>query len=98
MFARISTINGSPGLIGDGIRNFRETVLPAARGLKGFQGAYLLVDRATGKAVGITLWETERDLRESTGAANRLRSGAQQLSGATTPATVEVYEVAVQPE
>jgi len=74
----------------------RETVLPQARNMRGFKGSYLLVDRKTGKQIGIALWETEADLDASTEAADRLR--AQYVREATAqPPKVETYEVAVQP-
>ena len=96
MFARVTITEGSPAEIDTAIRFMRETVLPQARSVRGFKGVYLLVDRKTGKAMGIALWETEADLNASTEAANRLR--AQYVQAATAqPPKVEVYEVAVQP-
>jgi len=95
MFARVTITEGSPAGIDAAIRFMRETVLPQARSMRGFKGAYLLVDRKTGKGMGIALWETEADLNDSTEAANRLR--AQYVQEATAqPPKVEVYEVAVQ--
>jgi heme-degrading monooxygenase HmoA len=96
MFARVTITEGSPAGIDAAIRFMRETVLPQARSMQGFKGAYLLVDRKTGKGMGIALWETEADLNASTETANRLR--AQYVQEATAqPPKVEVYEVAVQP-
>ena len=96
MFARVTITEGSRAEIDTAIRFMRETVLPQARNVRGFKGVYLLVDRKTGKAMGIALWETEADLNASTEAANRLR--AQYVQAATAqPPKVEVYEVAVQP-
>ena len=95
MFARVTITEGSPVGIDAAIRFMRETVLPQARSMRGFKSAYLLVDRKTGKGMGIALWETEADLNASTEAANRLR--AQYVQEATAqPPKVEVYEVAVQ--
>ena len=96
MFARVSTIMGRPERIDESIRLTRETIIPAAKKMKGFKGLYSLVDRKTGKEMAIALWETESDLKASTEAANRLRAQAVQTAAAQ-PATVEVYEVAVQP-
>jgi len=95
MFARVTMTEGSPAGIDEAIRFMGETVLPEARKMKGFKGSYLLVDRKTGKQMGVTLWETEADLNTSTEAANRLR--AQYVRAATAqPPKVETYEVAVQ--
>jgi heme-degrading monooxygenase HmoA len=95
MFARLTITEGSPSGIDKGIRFMKETILPEAKKMRGFKGSYLLVDRKTGKQMGITLWETEADLNTSTEAAKRLR--AQYVEAATTkPPKVEIYEVAVQ--
>ena len=95
MFARVSIIEGSPEGIDESIRLMRETVMPEARKMQGFRDSYLLVDRKTGKQMGIALWETEADLNASTEAANRLRAQFVQAATAQTP-KVELYEVAVQ--
>jgi len=96
MFARISIIQGKPEKLDDGIRHYRETLLPEARTMTGFKGAYLLVDRKTGKNLGITLWDTENNMIASSASANRLRAQATQNIAAANPPIVEVYEVAVQ--
>jgi len=95
MFARVTITEGSPTEIDTAIRFMRETVLPQAGSMRGFKGSYLLVDRKTGKQMGIALWETEADLNASTEAANRLRAQYAQATTAQPP-KVEVYEVAVQ--
>lgn len=96
MFARVTITEGSPAGIDAAIRFMRETVLPQARNMRGFKGSYLLVDRKTGKQMGMALWETEADLDASTEAANRLRAQYVQEATTQTP-KVETYEVAVQP-
>ena len=95
MFARVSIVEGPPEGIDESIRFMRETVLPGAKKMQGFKGSYLLVDRKTGKQMGIALWETEADLHASTEAANRLRAQFVQAAAAQPP-KVEIYEVAVQ--
>lgn len=57
MFARVSITEESPVRIDESIRFMRETVLPEARKMQGSKGSYLLVDRKTGKEMGIALWE-----------------------------------------
>jgi len=96
MFARVSTIQGKKEQIDQGIEHYRDQTIPAARKMAGFKGAYLLVDRKNGKSVGITLWDTEKNLKSSTAAADQLRAQASKLADAPKPPTVEIYEVAVQ--
>jgi heme-degrading monooxygenase HmoA len=96
VFARVSMMSGKPEKMEDGIRDYREQVLPAARKMAGFKEALLLVDRKSGKNLGITFWETEKDLQASAAAANKLRSQASQKIAAGTAPVVEIYEVAVR--
>ncbi len=95
MFARISRIEGKPDRIEKGIRDYRDNMVPQAKQMQGFREAYLLVDRKTGRVMGITLWDSEKDLQASTVAANKLRSQGAQASGSSKPPVVEIYEVAV---
>jgi heme-degrading monooxygenase HmoA len=95
MFARVSTIQGTPEHLEEAIRYL---AAPATfRQAKGFKGNYLLVDRESGKMLTITLWETEADLQATAQAVNPLRQEGARLAGAAEPALVEVYEVAIQP-
>src|SRR3989442_4000571 len=93
VFARVSTFQGPPEAAEDGIRAVREQVLPAARNMPGFRGLLALIDRSTGKSLGVTLWATEEDMQASEAAADRLRSSSAQ-SGGGQVVSVERYEVA----
>jgi hypothetical protein len=94
VFARVSTIQGPPEAVDEGIKTVREQVLPAAKGMQGFKGMLALIDRATGKSVGVTLWASEDDMRASEEAAGRLRSSSAQTGNAQI-VSVERYEVAL---
>ena len=96
MFARVSIVQGKPEKVNEGISHYREQTVPAARKMAGFKGAYLLVDRKSGKSMGITLWDTERNLQASAAAADKLRAQAAQTAAAPRPPVVEIYEVAIQ--
>jgi heme-degrading monooxygenase HmoA len=92
MFARVNILQGPPDRVEDGIRDVRERVIPAAKQMEGYRGILLLVDRSTGKAMGITLWETEEARKASEEAADRIRGGSAQAAGAQG-VDVERYEV-----
>jgi heme-degrading monooxygenase HmoA len=94
VFARVSTIQGAPEAAEQGIRTIREQVLPAAKGMQGFRGMLALIDRSTGKSVGVTLWASEDEMRASEEAANRLRASSAQTGGGQI-VSVERYEVAL---
>lgn len=93
MHARVTTLSGSPDDVDAGIANFQANVLPFAQ--EQGSGAILLVDRQSGKAMAITLWEDEQALRASDAAAESLRAEAATQMGASETPTVERYEVAV---
>jgi heme-degrading monooxygenase HmoA len=90
--ARVSLLEGPPELIDEGLRQAREVVLPWGRLMEGFEGMIALVDRHSGKTLGITFWESEEAMRASEEAANRLREESAEAGGDTI-ASVERYEV-----
>ena len=94
MHARVTSLSGSPDDVDGGVANFRENVVPFTHE-QGGKGAILLVDRQTGSAIAITLWEDEQTLRASEERANALRAEAAEGMGASDQPTVERYEVAV---
>ena len=94
MHARVTTISGSPEQAEQGIANFRDNVIPTIKEMGG-HGGVLLIDRASGKAMAITLWEDEAAMRASEERANELRRAASEELGAAEQPDVERYEVAV---
>ena len=59
MYARAITLPLQPGKIDQAITTFRQSIAPMFKQQQGFQDGYLVGDRATGKAVNITLWDSE---------------------------------------
>jgi heme-degrading monooxygenase HmoA len=96
MFSRVSIIQGKPEETEAAIRYYREQVSPAVKKMAGFKGAYFLVDRKAGKFLGITLWDTEKNMRDSSAASAQLRAQAARTITFSLPPIVETYEVALQ--
>ena len=94
MYARVSTISGSPDQMQTGIDDFREKVIPWVKE-NGGHGGILLVDRQTGTAVAATLWNDEETMRRSEEAADEHRRRVTDEMQSTQSPTVERYEVAV---
>ena len=92
MYARISTLEGSPEHIDEGLREVRENVLPQLQEQDGFKGMAALADRKTGKVLGVTFWESEEALKASEEAAERMREDSAEAMSDTI-AGVERYEV-----
>jgi heme-degrading monooxygenase HmoA len=93
MFARVSTYQGDTERLVEG---FRRTTEPLAR-QEGFERAYFLTDAATGRAMTITLWESEAAMTASAAWADKAREHAAHESGATIE-SVHGYEVALTAE
>ena len=92
MFVRASTIVADPAKADEGSRFYAEQMVPAIREQPGFLGAVLMADRATGKSLGLTFWETREAMAASEEAANQLRNqGVSQTEGQAP--TVERFEV-----
>jgi hypothetical protein len=94
MHARVNTITGSPDQADAGISDFKENVTPWIKA-NGGRGGILLIDRETGKALAITLWNDEEAMRQSEEAANDHRRRVTDEMQANQSPTVERFEVAV---
>jgi heme-degrading monooxygenase HmoA len=95
MTARVFSVQLHSEKVGEFIQLWHEAMLPDARQQKGWKSARLLVDRKSGKAMVVGLWETEADaLATSTGSAFAERVRAALASLMAAPPVVEHYEVA----
>ncbi len=74
-------------------RWYDEVVIPAARRTGGLKGAILLINRQTGKSVGMGFWETkaDADAYEATGAlhATLQKLNDQRVSFTSPPVRTE---------
>ena len=62
MHVRVATVHVQPEKTQEAIDIYKNSVVPAAKAQKGFQGAYLMTDASSGKAISITVWESEADM------------------------------------
>jgi hypothetical protein len=71
---------------GIGMRGFEERVVPVLRELEGLCETLVLLDRAAGEHIGITLWDTQEHART---AAARLeverQRGAKEMDAESGP-------------
>ncbi len=96
MFVRVTTMTFRLETYEEGVRLFEESVVPAARAQRGFRGAYLLGDRAAGRAVALTFWDDE-----AAAVANEENRYYQEqlvkfLPNFTAPPVREGYELVVE--
>jgi hypothetical protein len=92
MHARIATFESDPANVDDAISMIRAQV-ESGETPPGLEGAkmMMLVNRETGKGVGITLFESEEAMRRGDEALNAMNPG-----GTERRTSVEFYEVPVQ--
>jgi hypothetical protein len=91
MYARVATFESDPAKVDDAIAMVRAEVdgeVPP-----GLEGAKMLVlvNRETGKGVGVTLFETEDAMRRGDEALNAMNPGSTERR-----VSVEYFEVPVQ--
>ncbi len=97
MYARVTDVQVSRDKIDEGITSFQDQVLKVAKDADGYRAAFLLVDRSSGKAIGMTLWESEENRNQADAVLREVRANTLQALG-VDPSTVpdpDLYEVAV---
>ena len=95
MFARVTTMQGSPDRIDEAARRLQEQAVPFTRQLSGVKGVHWLADRQTGKVLVVALWESEEARRASEAQIEPRRKETAAALGATIQ-SVEDYEVIAQ--
>lgn len=91
-YVRLATLQANPGKVEEVIRMHREQALATLRQQPGFEESRLLVDRASGKVMSVTLWASEAAARAGDTTLAQSRTQAAKLSGAPTP-TTEIFEL-----
>ncbi len=96
MFARITKVQIKSNTLEETEKIYRESVIPAAKSQKGYQGTYMLADRKTGKGMAFTLWDSEEDAiaNEQSGYYRTTLDKFKDVFAA--PPIREGYEVIVQ--
>ena len=92
MYARVATFESDPARVDDAIEMVRSEV-DSGETPPGLEGAkmLMLVNRETGKGVGITLFDTEEAMRRGDEALNAMNPG-----GSERRVSVEFFEVPVE--
>jgi hypothetical protein len=92
MYARVATFESDPSDVDDAIEMVR-TQVESGETPAGLEGAkmLMLVNRETGKGLGVTLFESEEALRRGDDTLNAMNPG-----GTERRTSVEFFEVPVQ--
>jgi len=91
VYARVATFESDPAMVDDAIAMVRGEV-ESANTPAGLEGArmLMLVNRETGKGLGVTLFESEEAMRRGDEALNAMTPGASERR-----TSVEFFEVPV---
>ena len=97
MYARMSRFAGlPPERIEATIREFQEGQLQALSQQPGYKGVLIGIDRAEGKSVAITFWESAENLRATDRLADQARQQALESVKPSREPIVDRYEVVMQ--
>ena len=93
MYARSTTVRGTPQAMDDGIAYIRDEVRPAVEQMEGCVGLSMLADHESGRCVVTTSWKTHDALTKSAEGVMAMRRRAAEILGG--PAEVEEWEIAL---
>jgi len=93
MYARSTTVRGTPQRLDQAIAFTRDRVWPAIQGLPGCIGLSMLVDRDSGRCIATSSWESEEAMHESESPLHELRRRYAELLGGRPE--VQEWEIAV---
>ncbi|MDQ4018407.1 MAG: hypothetical protein M3188_01055 [Actinomycetota bacterium] len=94
MFVRIARFEGDPSDADQAVAQVRERMKgERPPGLEGLNRVLMLVDRESGRGLGLTFFETQDDLRRGDEALN-----AMTPQGSSRRTSVETYEVGLDVE
>lgn len=81
MYARTTTVDGVPSSLDAGAWEIRDAVMPALERLDGCIGFSLVGDRASGRCIATSAWQTEAEMRASMPAIQKVRDRAAAAFG-----------------
>jgi hypothetical protein len=93
MYARSTTVRGTPEAMEDGIAYVRDKVMPTVGDMDGCVGLSMLAERESGRCIVTTSWADHESLRRSADGVVALRQRVAEIMGG--PAEVQEWEVAL---
>jgi heme-degrading monooxygenase HmoA len=101
MYGRVTLFPGlPPERIKATLEHFQEENLPKFEQAPGYRGMWAGVDYTGGRAIAVTYWESQEDLRASDQLADEIRAAAVTRAGVDRdrPPITDRYEVVLQKE
>lgn len=95
MYVRVITVEWQADRLDEAAAFFRDEVSMALKTQPGFANTRMLVDRATGKGMMVTVWKSEAELRASESSGFLKEQLAHLSQFFTTAPSVDRYEIVV---
>ena len=95
MHVRAVTVQIQSGKTQEAIDLFKDSVVPAQKAQKGYQGSYLMTSASDSKGLAISLWESEADMLAGESTGYYQEQIAKFGSLFTGPPDLNHYEVSV---
>jgi quinol monooxygenase YgiN len=95
MHARSGTLYPRSDRFDHVLQLLRDAVTPAAQHEPGFNGMLIMNNRQAGRVVGITLWESEADMRASAKGEYLQEQVSRVITYLRRPPEFEDYEIEV---
>ena len=97
MYVRAATVKIQPGKMQEVIDLHNDSLVPAAKAQKGWQGSYLMTDAGGGKILSITVWESEADMLASESGSGYLQEQVAKFDSVFDgPPSFDHYELSVE--
>ena len=97
MHVRAATVQVQPDKVQEAIDLFKNSVVPAQKGQKGYQGSYLMTDASSGKAIALSVWESEADMMAGESGSGYLQEQLAKFGSLfTAQPIIEHYELSVE--
>jgi heme-degrading monooxygenase HmoA len=93
MFARTTTMQLKIAFMDEALEIYTNSIVPAAQAQKGLVELKLLLDRNSGKAIAIAIWETEEDAKANEKSHYYQEQLVKLLSFYANPPIKEGFEV-----
>src|SRR6476661_8658363 len=93
MYARSTTVRGTPQAMDEGIAYVRDKVMPAVQQMDGCVGLSMLVDHEAGRCIVTTSWADHDALTGSAEGVVAMRKRAAEIMGGA--ADVQEWEIAL---
>ena len=81
MHARAVTVQIQSGKMQEAINIYNDSVVPAQKAQKGYQGSYLMTDAGSGKLLAISVWGSEADMLESESDSGYMKEQIAKIGG-----------------